>query len=144
MFQVTFKQHYINPNLISIIPEGAENPMHNHGPRQNFFRQPHPRPRPQVTAQSFRPRLAAPMIRPQVAGHMVNTAVKLLPQVHMQDNRSLQSKKEVGIKEEEIKEEEGNIFKYEPVSFNFIILYKLNLAPSVIVNFFLVYNSTKK
>lgn len=118
MFQVTFKQHYINPNLISIIPEGAEAPMHKHGPRQNFFRQPHPRPRPQSIAQNFRPRLAGPMVRPQVAGHMVNTAVKLLPQG--QDNRSLQVKKEVGMKEEEIKEEEGNILKYKLSSFYFI------------------------
>lgn len=94
--------------------------MHRHGPRQNFFRHPLPRPR-HVTAQNFRPRLAASSIRPQVAGQMVNTAVKVLPQVHIQDNRSLQAKKEAGIKEEEIKEEEGNFFTYIPFIFHFTV-----------------------
>lgn len=146
MFQVRpiFKPHS-NPNLIAIIPGGAEpsmhkiprgamspahkiprgaaRPMHKHGARQNNFRHSHPnfrhshpnfrqaRPifrRPQGRAPLSKLRAAATLMSsPQVPDPMVNSSLKMLPQVQIQDVTSLPQDKEA----EETKEEKGKQVK---------------------------------
>ncbi|KAG8305757.1 hypothetical protein J6590_062065 [Homalodisca vitripennis] len=83
---VIFKPHLVNPNLIAIIPEGAEHkPMvHKPLPRQPFFRHPPMRNHP-------------PMYRPQIS-----STLKQIPQVQIkvEQGTAPTEKKEDSEKEE--------------------------------------------